>query len=100
MADYNLTGLFIGLTTFFIIGVFHPIVIKVEYHFGTRCWWCFLLFGVVGILLSIYCEKYLQNMFLSAIFGVFAFTSFWTIKELFEQKKRVAKGWFPKKRKQ
>jgi hypothetical protein len=27
-----------------------------------------------------------------------AFSSFWSILELFEQKKRVEKGWFPKKR--
>jgi CDP-diglyceride synthetase len=97
MEDYNLTGLFIGLVTFLIIGIFHPIVIKAEYHFGTRCWWVFLLLGFVGLLSSVYCEKYLENMFLSATFGVFAFTSFWTIKELFEQEKRVARGWFPKK---
>ena len=27
--------------------------------------------------------------------GVFSFSSFWTIKELFEQRERVLKGWFP-----
>jgi hypothetical protein len=30
--------------------------------------------------------------------NIFAFSSFWTIKELFEQKERVKKGWFPKRK--
>ena len=31
----NFTGLIIAVTTFLVIGLFHPIVIKSEYHFGT-----------------------------------------------------------------
>jgi len=27
---------------------------------------------------------------------VFAFSSFWTIKDVFEHEERVQKGWFPK----
>ncbi|MBR6132510.1 MAG: DUF4491 family protein, partial [Bacteroidales bacterium] len=30
----NFTGLIIGAATFLCIGVFHPLVIKAEYHFG------------------------------------------------------------------
>ena len=30
-------GLIIGIFTFLIIGLFHPIVIKCEYYSGTRC---------------------------------------------------------------
>ena len=37
-----------------------------------------------------------ESVFVSAICGVFAFSSFWTIKEVFEQEERVLKGWFPK----
>ena len=44
----NYTGIFIGLATFLIIGVFHPIVIKAEYYFSKRCWWAFALAGVIG----------------------------------------------------
>ena len=40
------SGTAIALCTFFIIGVFHPIVIKTEYYFGTRPWWIFLLTGI------------------------------------------------------
>ena len=35
------TGLLIGIATFLSIGLFHPLVIKGEYYFGTRIWWLF-----------------------------------------------------------
>jgi hypothetical protein len=92
LSNYGLTGLLIGLSTFLIIGLFHPIVIKCEYYFGTKCWWWFLILGFAAIAGSILVE----NILLSAILGVFAFSSFWTILEIFEQKQRVEKGWFPK----
>ncbi len=89
---FNYQGLIIGICTFLIIGLFHPIVIKAEYYWGTRCWWVFLLLGIVGTLLSIAIAQVLA----SSLLGVFAFSSFWSIKELFEQEERVKKGWFPK----
>ena len=92
MEDMNWEGLLIGIVTFLIIGLFHPIVVKCEYYWGTKCWWIFLLLGTVGVAVSI-CVK---SLLLSAICGVFAFSSFWTIKEIFEQEERVKKGWFPK----
>ncbi len=58
--EYHLGGIAIGICTFLIIGLFHPIVVKAEYYWGTRCWWIFL-----------------------------------AIKEIFEQRERVLKGWFP-----
>ena len=30
-------GIIIGISTFLIIGLFHPVVIKAEYYWGTRC---------------------------------------------------------------
>ncbi len=92
LAEYHLLGLAIGISTFLIIGLFHPVVIKAEYYFGTRCWWCFLVLGVIGCVLSVV----LADLFLSTLSGVFAFSSFWTIKEIFDQEKRVKKGWFPR----
>ena len=59
----NFIGIIVGLCTFLIIGLCHPLVIKAEYHLGKGCWWLFLLAGL--------------------------------IVELFEQEKRVRKGWFP-----
>lgn len=85
-------GLGIGLATFLIIGLFHPVVVKTEYYWGTRSWWIFLVLGIVGVAASLFVE----TVFWSAILGVFGFSSFWTIKEIFEQEERVKKGWFPR----
>ena len=88
----NFDGLLIGIVTFLIIGLFHPVVVKAEYYCGTKCWSIFL---VLGILVVIACLC-IDSVFVSAICGVFAFSSFWTIKEIFEQEERVQKGWFPR----
>ncbi len=85
------TGFAIAVCTFLIIGAFHPIVIKVEYYFGTRPWWLFLLAGIACVISSISIE----NTFVSALVGVVGASLLWSIGELFEQKKRVEKGWFP-----
>lgn len=87
----NYTGLIIGVSTFFLIGIFHPLVIKAEYYFGKRCWWVFMLLGIGGVVASML----MVNLILSIVCGVFAFSSFWSIGELFEQEKRVQRGWFP-----
>jgi hypothetical protein len=89
---YHLLGCAIGVCTFLIIGLFHPLVVKAEYYWGTRCWWLFLLLGITGLAASFSTD----NVLISSLLGVFAFSSFWSIKEVFEQEKRVKKGWFPK----
>lgn len=90
--SHNLGGLLIGIATFLIIGLFHPIVIKAEYYWGTKCWWLFLLAGTAGAAAAL-CVR---NIVWSSLLGVFAFSSFWSIGEIFEQRKRVLRGWFPK----
>jgi branched-subunit amino acid transport protein len=87
----NLTGIITGLATFLIIGIFHPIVIKAEYYLGTKCWWMFLIAGIIFGAISLI----VSNLILSTILGVTAFSAFWSILELKEQKERVRKGWFP-----
>lgn len=87
----NYTGLVIAVTTFLVIGVFHPIVIKSEYYFGTKCWWAFALAGLLFITASLIV---LDNI-ISPVLGVIGCSCLWSILELFEQKKRVQKGWFP-----
>ena len=89
--ENSLAGLLIGICTFLVIGAFHPIVIKSEYYFGTKCWWVFLLAGLIGVVLSIM----IKDILLSTVIGVVAFSCFWSILELFEQRQRVLKGWFP-----
>ncbi len=92
ISGFHFSGLVIGICTFLIIGLFHPVVVKAEYYWGTKCWWIFLLLGIAGLTGSVFVE----NILLSSLLGVFAFSSFWTIKEVFEQEERVKKGWFPK----
>ena len=79
LSEYRLTGLTVGIFTFLIIGLFHPLVIKAEYWFGTRSWWMFLVLGIAAAALSV----------------CVAFSSFWSILEVFQQRERVRKGWFP-----
>lgn len=86
----NWSGIILGASAFLIIGLFHPIVIKVEYHWGKGSWW---LFAVAG--LGFCAASLLTGGVLSAILGVVGFSCFWSILELFAQEKRVAKGWFP-----
>ena len=90
--EMNYVGILIGLVTFLVIGLFHPLVIKAEYYIGVKSWWLFLLLGVVASIASLL----VANFVLSIILGVVAFSSLWSIGEVFEQRKRVEKGWFPK----
>ena len=90
---HNLTGVVIGLGTFLVIGVFHPIVIRSEYHFGVRCWWVFLVAGLAALVGAVV----VGGVVASALLGVVGFTCLWSIHELFAQRRRVEKGWFPKK---
>ncbi len=91
LSEYHLAGLFIGICTFLIIGLFHPVVVKAEYYWGTKCWWIFLVLGIAGVAASLS----IDNVILSSLLGVFAFSSFWTIKEVFEQEERVTKRLVP-----
>lgn len=91
----HFTGLIIGVATFVIIGLFHPLVIKGEYYFGVKIWWAFALMGVVAIALSVA----VSNVLWSTLLAVWGASSLWSIGELFEQRKRVEKGWFPKREK-
>ena len=88
----HFTGIIIGVATFFIIGLFHPIVIKSEYYFGVRCWWVFAILGVTATIASLL----VANVLCSTLLAVIGASAFWSIKELFEQRERVRKGWFPK----
>ena len=91
LATYHLQGLVLGLCSFLIIGICHPIVIKGEYHWGQRFKWVFLAAGVllcIGSLLT-------SNILFSSLMGVGAFSCFWGIHEILSQEMRVLRGWFP-----
>lgn len=90
----NFNGIFIAVATFLIIGVFHPIVIKAEYHWGVKCWPVFVVIGVALLVLSLF----VTNTLAASIIGVTGCSALWSVVELFQQRKRVEKGWFPKKK--
>lgn len=87
----NFGALVIGLATFLIIGLFHPIVIKGEYYFSKNIWPVFLIFGLGFCVFALF----VSNTFASALLAILGFTCLWSIKELFEQENRVKKGWYP-----
>jgi uncharacterized membrane protein len=89
--DFNFSGIIIGVATFLVIGLFHPLVIRAEYYIGVKSWWLFLLLGIISAMASLL----VADLILSILLGVVAFSSFWSIGEVFQQKKRVEKGWFP-----
>lgn len=86
------TGVILGASSFLIIGLFHPVVVKAEYHFGARVWPFFLVLGLASVIWSLFIPEVLW----SGLFSIFGFCSLWTIRELFEQEERVRKGWFPR----
>ena len=49
----NFSGIILGLVAFLCIDLFHPLVIKGEYYFGTKCWWVFALVGVLMLISSL-----------------------------------------------
>ena len=84
--ELHFTGAIIGVATFLIIGIFHPLVIKGEYY---------LLMGIAATTASLL----IGDVLVSTLLAVCGASSFWSIGELFQQRKRVEKGWFPKREK-
>lgn len=87
----NFSGILVGAAVFLMIGLFHPIVIKAEYYFGVKSWWAFLAVGLLAAAGSLL----VANTYISIFLGIFAFSAFWGIGEVFHQRERVRKGWFP-----
>lgn len=88
----NWSGILIRRSSFIIIGVFHPVVIKCEYYFSDRVWPVFLAGGLAFCAASLFVERPL----LSSVLGVVGFSLLWSIRELKQQTRRVEKGWFPR----
>ena len=87
----NFFGLILGAFMLLLIGAGHIIIIKGEYHFGTKLWSVFLIITLSSIIASIFVKSDL----ISAILGIIGFTFLWSIHEIFKQKERVKKGQFP-----
>jgi hypothetical protein len=89
--DIQWQGIVIGVVTFLIIGIMHPVVIKGEYHFSIKIWPVFLVVGLACVAGSLF----IPNVILSSALAVLGFSFLWGVGELREQKNRVEKGWFP-----
>ena len=87
----NFSGIIVGASVFLIIGICHPVVIKMEYHWGKRSWWVLCLAGLLFTAASLF----VQGTILSTILGAAAFSCFWGIHEILAQEMRVLRGWFP-----
>ncbi|MBO1364058.1 DUF4491 family protein [Prevotella sp. A2931] len=92
----HFTGILIAICTFLIIGLFHPLVIKTEYYWGTKPWWIYLVLGIASVILALF----VSDIVLSSLLGILGASFLWSIGELFAQRKRVEKGWFPKRQKE
>ncbi len=86
-------GILVGAGTFLIIGLLHVAVIKTEYHWGVTVWPIYLAAGVLAIAASLF----VKILVISALLCVLGFSLLWGIRELYEQRERVNRGWFPKK---
>jgi uncharacterized membrane protein len=84
-------GLIIGVATIIIIGIMHPIVIKTEFYVGEKAWPLFLITGLACLIACLF----ITSTLFSALLAVTGVSLLWSIQELFEQTKRVARGWFP-----
>ena len=92
----NYSGIIVGLISLAIIGLWHFIVIKGEYLLGKRR--CILIFAIIGFIFI--CVSMLtDNTEISVLLALFGFSALWGIREVVEQERRVAKGWFPKRNK-
>ena len=87
MKDLNVYGFFTGLVAFLLTGLFHPLVVWIEYHFGKRAWRVLFFSGILSVVLSLFCRNNLWSIFL----GVLGFALFWSAWELNEQHNRVIK---------
>ncbi len=87
----NFNGILVGAAVFLIIGICHPIVIKMEYHWGKKSWWVLLAAGLGFCALSLF----IPNTVVSTIVGAAAFSCLWGIHEILAQEMRVLRGWFP-----
>ena len=61
------TGITIAVMTFLTIGIWHPIVIKTEYRWGTRPWIAYLLVGLCCIVGALFVENIYMSSFLSPL---------------------------------
>lgn len=90
----NFYGIIIAFASFFVIGIFHPIVIKGEYYFSEKIWPVFLATGILFCAVSVF-----TSGIVSVLCALIGGACLWSIRELKEQRKRVQKDRFPQNKK-
>ena len=85
-------GLVMGSIMILAVGFGHIVVIKWEYHWGSKSWPGLLTIGSLLVIISILTD----NMLLSGGLGIFGAALLWGVPELFMQRRRVERGWFPR----
>ncbi|HEC79955.1 MAG TPA: DUF4491 family protein [Firmicutes bacterium] len=90
----NFTGIIFGIGIILLIGLLHILIIKVEYHLSYRLWVVFAVFG----LLLLFVSTLFNDDVVSIMFGILGALVGFSAYELILQRKRVEKGWFPKKK--
>jgi Flp pilus assembly pilin Flp len=85
LSNLNIEGFLVGLFAFLLIGVFHPIVTKLQRNFGKKVWPFLLVPGVIAAFISVF----IAHSLISVGLGVLAFALFWSTIEIFKQEKRV-----------
>jgi hypothetical protein len=81
------TGIIIGLGSFIITGIFHPVVAKLEYYKGKRSWWWLIIPGIICLVWSLF-----VSTIFSIFLGVLGFSLFWSSIEIIKQHHRVLEG--------
>ncbi len=84
MDNIQFTGPLMGLLSFLVIGIFHPVVVKLEYAYGKKSWGLLFVPGVFFIILSLF-----VSTIWSIISGVVGFSMIWSTIEIFKQHNRV-----------
>ena len=87
MPEFYFLGPLMGALSFVTIGIFHPVVAKLEYYYGKQSWWVLFFPGLFFIVLSLFLSD-----LASIALGVLGFSMLWSTHELFKQHNRVLKG--------
>ncbi len=87
----NYFGLLIGISTFCVIGLGFPLVIRGERFFGFL-WWPYMMGIGFGLIIA---SLFIPLHWLSVVIGVFGATFVWGSTELKEQAVRAEIGWYP-----
>ena len=90
--EMNFYGLAMASTMILATGLGHILIIKGEYYWGVKWWPGLVVLGLLVLIISVLVD----NVLLSGCFGILAAVLLWSVYELFLQRKRVERGWFPR----